>query len=500
MKLVAYVIVALFFILWLASFYFAVNVKGRKAFIRFLYIFIFIYTLATGLFYAHQVPDASPDESAHLGYIYHLQKTGEIIPRYEDMNIFTDFVMKWSEEPNYIYVDDTVNYLCHPPLYYQIMRLAGGFEDTETPYVVTINKMQIRYFSMFISAIGLAIILYIGYSRLPSSKPWLHLIYAVASTSVPMLSFELCAVTNDALCLVTTSLCILGLVRFCEERRNVLTYILIAVGISASLLTKLTAAMLCIFMALMVLIVTMIKEKSLSSLLNKGFFISLPIYGIALIYYGIIYSRYGTIHPSLELIASKEYFENTIYYVAESARRSFDFAGYTSYYMERFFLSWSGIETIYRFMKTYVYSLTAIPSELMWLIPALFFTPSVKKCANKLTLPVLAGWFSLILTFIYQFKSAYGTYITRGYLGGFASRYYLPFMSIFALALAIVFLGMNAENGFDSVTGITTIKSDMPTYRRRLLYNTLIYLLALAYAFILFYGNLPFFILHFTEV
>ena len=498
MKLVAYILIAVFFILAIAAFYFAINVKGRKAFIAFIYLFCLVFTASAGVFYANYVPDTSPDESAHIAYIYYLESTGEIIPHFEDMHIFSNVVMKWSETPNYAYMEDLVNYLCHPPLYYHIMRLAGGFSPTESDVVITIQKMQLRYFSLGISIIGLLLFFYIGYSRLSKDMPWVHLVYAMTVSSIPMLSYELCAVTNDALTLTTAALCILGLIRFSEGKRNILTYVLVALGITASLLTKLTAAILCIVMALIVLIATMIKEKSLAPLICKAFFISLPIYFIAIAYYGIIYSRYGTLHPSLELISSKEYFENTIYYVAESERRTYNFSQYLSYYMERFFLSWSGIESVYRFTKTYIYSLTAIPYEILWVIPALVFTPAVKKCAGKLSLPVIAGWISLIVTFLYQFKSAYGSFQSRGYLGGFASRYYMPFMPIFALAVALLFLGMHADNGFEPSTGVTTISGDFPTYRRRLLYNTLIYTLALAFAFLMYYGSLPFFLLHYA--
>lgn len=498
MRALAYILIALFFLLCVAVFYFGVRKKGRIIFLRFMYAFFLIYTMATGIFFAHYVPDSSPDESAHIAYVYYLKESGEIIPHFEDMHIFNNVVMKWSEEPNYEYQLPLVNYLCHPPLYYHIMRLAGGFASTESDVVVTIQKMQLRYFSMVIALIGVAIMLYIGYSRLSKDRPWLHLLYAITITSLPMLSYELCAVTNDALALITGAICILGLIRFCEEKRGLGTYMLIAAGISASLLTKLTTAMLCIFMALIVLIVTMIKERSLKSLFAKEFLLSIPVYAIAVIYYALIYNRYGTIHPSLELITSKEYFENTIYYVAESKRASYTFNEYLSYYFERFFLSWSGIESIHRFMKTYTYSLTAIPFELLWIIPVLLFTPLINKRAGSLALPLQAGWIACVLTFIYQLKSAYGTYLTRGYLGGFASRYYLPFLPVLALALGTILVSLLLDNGFNAETDEITVSGSLANFGKRMFYNQLIYSIGLGYAFMLFYGNFPFFLLHFA--
>lgn len=499
MKSIAYLLIGIYTLFALANFYFGVHKKGRKQFIAFIYIFTFIYTMVTGVFYARYVPDTSPDESSHISYVYYLNETKEIIPHYEDMGTFNHFTMKWSEEPNYFYDQNNVNYLCHPPLYYQLMRFAGGFEPTVDPKVITIDKFRLRYFSLGISGIGLALMLYIGYSRITKRKPWYHLIYAVTVTCLPMMTYELCAVTNDALVLTSSALCLLGLIRFNEGKRNIGTYVLIATGITASLLTKLTAALICIIMSLIVLVVTMIKERSLSALLCKGFFISLPIYLIAGAFYIVMYMRYGTFRPSLELICTPEYFKSTIYYVAESERTVYTFSEYVSYYFERFFLSWSGIESIIRFLKTYTYSLSAIPYELLWVIPVLTFVPYVRKKAGTLSLPIQAGWIACVLTFLYQFRSAWRAYLGRGYLGGFASRYYIPFMVIFALALVYVFSSLLTDNGFDEETEITTIKSDLKTFSLKLIYNQIIYAIGFAYAFALYYGNLPFFLLHFTQ-
>ena len=498
MKTIAYSLIIAYIILIVCCFFFGTHRRIRKYFIGFIYLITIVYTICIGIYFANAVQGASPDESAHIAYIYYLNETKEIIPQYEDMHIFSDVIMKWSEEPNYEYQTYLINYLCHPPLYYHIMRLAGGFTPTESDVVITIDKMRLRYFSMGIYTIGLILLLYIGWSRINREKPWLHLLYATAATSIPMIGYELCGVTNDALTLITASLCILGLIRFCEGKRNYLTYALIATGITASLLTKLTTAMLCIFMAMIVLIVTIVKEKSIKGSLRLEFFITFPIYFFAIAYYAIIYNRYGTIHPSLELISSAEYFKNTMYYINEADRVRYTLSEYLSYYFDRFFLSWSGIESTYRFLKTYTYSLTAIPYEILWLMPVLLFLPHAKKIAGTLTLPLIAGWVSLILTFIYQLKSAYGTYLTRGYLGGFASRYYIPFMPIFGLCMIVVFQSLLTDNGFDPLTDTTTIKDNVRSYYIRLLYNQLIYVLTLIFGFLLFYGNLPFFLLHYA--
>ena len=494
--LIAKFLFVIFLLLILASYYFGVRKRGRKIFITFLYLLTIVYTIIQGVYYAKNFPGSSPDESAHISYVYYLDKTGEIIPHFEDMQLFNVQQMKWSID-YYAYEPDTVNYLCHPPLYYQIMRLAGGFSETEDPTVIQIDKMRLRYFSMGIYTIGLALLLYIGWSRISKAKPWLHLIYATACSSIPMLAFEFCAVTNDSLALVAACICFIGLIRFCENKRGYLTYILIAVGITASLLNKMTGAMLCIIMALIVLAVTMIKERSIKDSLRKEFFITLPIYFIAVAYFAVMYSRYGVLRPSLELISSPEYFRSTIYYKAESERANFDLAGYLDYYFNQFFLSWSGIASTTSYMKLTIFTKASIPTELLWIIPIMVFVPAIKKVSGNLSLPIIAGWVSTILTFAFQLKSAYGTFLSRGYLGGFQARYYIPMMFIFGLGTSFVFQGLLLENGFDSETEVITIKN-LREFSKRQIYNQIIYYLGLFYCFMMFYSNFPFFLMHFA--
>ncbi|MCR4693907.1 MAG: hypothetical protein K5773_01105 [Pseudobutyrivibrio sp.] len=486
-----------FTILLLLSYYFAVKKRGRRIFIAFIYIAMLIYTISQGLYYAKTMPGTSPDESAHISYIYYLNQSHEIIPTFEDMHLFSSAPMKWSVD-NYWYQEDSVNYVCHPPLYYHLMRLAGGFTPTEDPAVATIDKFAMRYFSMGIYIIGLILLLYIGYSRLDKARPWLHLLYATVVTSIPMMAYELCGVTNDALALVTAALCALGLIRFCEEKRGYLTYILIAVGITGSYLTKMTAALLCIITSLLVLVITMIMEKSLKNSLKKEFFVTIPIYLLALIYFIHIYRAYGSWQPSLEVISTPEYFHNTIYYIDPKERVSFTTGEYFTYYFSRFFLSWSGIEAGQRFMKFSPFSKATLPAELLWFLPALVILPWVKNVSKKLTLPVFAGWISCIISFILQAKSAYGTYLTRGYMGGFQSRYYLPFIFVFAFGLVFFLQSLVVANGYDPETE-TIVITDLSTYSRKFFRNQLIYLVALAYAFLLFYGNFPFFLMHFAQ-
>ena len=474
-SLITKLLILFFILICVLTFFLTVRNKNNHGFVLFIYTLIFAYTVGQGIYYANNYPGTSPDETAHISYIYYLDTYGDIIPHFENMHLFNAAPMKWSDE-NYIYIETSYNYLCHPPLYYQIMRLAGGFSSTDTEYVIHIDKLQLRYFSMIIGCIGLLILLYIGFSRIDKSQLWLHLLYATAVTSVPLLSFELCAVTNDVLAIVTGSLCILGLIRFCEGKRGYLTYTLIAMGITASLLTKMTTAMLCVIMSLIVLLITIIKEHNVLASFKKEFWLTTPIYLIALGYYGIIYARYGVLQPSLELISSTEYLQSTTFYTAPEYRTAMTMSQYIGYYFTQFFKSWSGIVADVILAKVSIWDKFALASEALWFIPVLLFIPTIKKSADKLALPIISGWIACIITLIIQIKSAYGTFLTRGYLGGFNSRYYFPLMAIFGLAAVFVFRGIRFKNNIASKCLI---------------------IIALLFSFALFMGGLPFCLIYF---
>lgn len=475
-----------------------VTLKGQKQklYITFMYLVVAFYTLATGLFYANNEPGGAPDENAHISYIYYMQRTGEIIPHFEDMRLFSDSAVAGSQDI-YEYRSDIINYLCHPPLYYKIMCLAADFTDTDNITLVQIDKMHMRYFSMVIFAIGMGLLLYIGYSRLDKKRPLIHLIYAIIATSIPMFSYEACAVTNDNLAIVTGCVAILGLLRFCEGKRNCATYAFIAGGITSALLTKMTAALMCIIAALLVLIFTMLMEHSVKKALPKAFWITAPIYLLAFIYYAVLIHRYGTIQPNLQMFCSTEYFQNTTFYTAPEARVSYSFDEYRNYYFERFFLSWSGIEAASRYTKINCFTKASLPANLLWIIPVFVVFPFIyRKCKAKSRV-ILASWIACGFTFLYQFKSAYGTFLTRGYRGGFQSRYYLPFMFLFAFGTTFIIQALSSQ---DVEENEAFTQAHIKARNKAGLVKILIVALGLGFAFLLFYANLPFFIKHFVTI
>ena len=92
-----------------------------------------------------------------------------------------------------------------------------------------------------------------------------------------------------------------------EKKRNYKTYFLIAIGTFICLLNKITVGLVIVIAYILMIIFLAIKEKNLKFIFCKQWMATLPIYLIILAYYLIIMNNYGTIHPSLRVIAPEYY-------------------------------------------------------------------------------------------------------------------------------------------------------------------------------------------------
>ena len=78
-----------------------------------------------------------------------------------------------------------------------------------------------------IFSLGLFILCYIGWSRIPKVKPWLHLFYVSTLTSIPNLTFTLNFMQGEALSTLVGAICFLGFIRLCEKKYNLPTLVLL---------------------------------------------------------------------------------------------------------------------------------------------------------------------------------------------------------------------------------------------------------------------------------
>lgn len=207
-------------------------IKSKKT-----HIIIIIYFLALIIFNikidCYQVAIGEfADESAHIAYIAYLEETGRVIPKFEEMQ---EMVGMAKDETN-SFEEGTVNHLGHPPLYYHLMKLFNIVQVNDG--VITYNLNALRTISQIISNIALILAFVIGYSKLKSI--FANFIYAMFIVSIPLITYVSGAVQNDVLSFLGMNIYILGMMKLVENKRNYLTYFLIAIGTFICLLNKLT--------------------------------------------------------------------------------------------------------------------------------------------------------------------------------------------------------------------------------------------------------------------
>lgn len=411
------------------------NTKTANRVIIVIYTAMLLFSSFRMLFYAEKVA-RTPDEAAHIGYVAYLEQTDCVVPDFAEMELAST-VAETDENMVLKFSPGSLCYLGHPPLYYQLMKLSGTV-DVFDDGTIHADITGMRMFSMSFAFAAILLMFYIGYSRI-SKKPLLHLLYATVCTSVPMMLYGASGITNDTLTLLTVTVFVLGLLRYVENKKSFATYLLIAIGISATVMTKMTAGIMVILAGLIVFIGSMIKQKSFKELISKQFLLSVPVYLIPLAYCLMIYSTYGAFLVSIFKL-NPEFARNTGFYVNVSSRPTMGIIEYSEYYKDRFFESWTGISSHIALLKTDDHWLSVQNFALIsiWFIPLLLLIKKLRTnipCSGML----LAGYAGILFTFFMQMDSAYSGFCTRGYMGGFQSRYYVCAICIFALATAKLF-------------------------------------------------------------
>jgi len=464
------------------------NCRAAKPLCLFVYAFLFLYSLFQMSYYENYV-GRTPDEMQHISYIAYLEENNVLLADFTEMTSGTllEEVSAMDDVWRIDWTNDEVNYLGHPPLYYQIMRLANAIWFEDGGSVCVVNIARLRRFSMGIALLALLLIFYIGFTRLDQQKPCLHLLYAMITTSVPMMLYGAGGISNDTLALLTVTVYFLGILRFTEQKRDWKTYLLIAVGVTASLLTKTTAGLMTVLASVAVIVVCLFREKSWKRLFHRSFFATLPVYLPAVLYFLYIYHIYGTFQPSLANFVSEEYFQNSSFYVQEEERAVMTLYQYFLYYKREFFGSWTGIAShIALYKSTRLYAPDRIALLSVWILPAASALISWRKRDSRGIAP-LGLYAAALFAAALQFVNAAGGFYSRGYMGGFQSRYYICAIAAFGLSVVRLF-----EQGFADSPALPD--GTLPKNRQMLLS-----VLVTVFVLLLFYENFIYFLLNFTE-
>ncbi|MCC8101735.1 MAG: hypothetical protein LIP11_05570, partial [Clostridiales bacterium] len=190
--------------------------------------------------------------------------------------------------------------------------------------------------------------------------------------------------------------------------------------------------------------------------------------------------------PSHADFVYDEYFRNSTFYDHEEERAVMTLYQYFLYYKREFFGSWTGIAShISLYKSTRLYSPDRIALLSVWILPAVSVFWFARKKDDRGIAP-LGRYAAALIAGAMQFASAVGGFYSRGYLGGFQSRYYICVIAAFGLSIARMF-----EKGLTDSRG----QSDgrLPDYRRKLLFVVVI-----VFVLLLFYENFIYFLLNFT--
>ncbi|WP_026882623.1 ArnT family glycosyltransferase [Clostridium akagii] len=495
--------------------------KGKE---KFKYLTIFIYSLAFlffvfKMFFYSEYVGRFPDEMQHVAYIAYLEKTNAIIPNFKDMRIFVNNstahinynteLTKNNNTHEYTF-GSNLNYLGHPPLYYQIMRLSRAVRINGN--TVTVDLFKLRLFNIVISALAMVLILYIGYTRV-GKKLILHCLYATIVISVPMLAFCSAGINNDTLSLLALPIFLLGLLRFSEQKRNFRTFFIISLGVFISFMSKLTLGLIVFISMLLYIILIIIKEKSARFLISKKFFATVPVYFITMAYFLIVYFQTGSIQPSYKSLDLQGFLKSG-FYVNVADRTHMNFNQYAVYFTKNFLMTWTSIQSHFSLDKIGgVFSINTIAELLLLVIPViLLFQIKRAKRNASIMLVLISVYFALAISVIIQWLRAYSEYTnSSGYLGGFQSRYYL--CGIPAIALAVTFIMKNlfegsslSDNGNEKKSNLkyNEITNNLSTlcYKTKKNFNLkkfVGYIICCIFICMLFYEDFIYFVIYFKD-
>ena len=316
-------------------------------------------------------------------------------------------------------------------MYYHLMRLSGGVQIRDGQ--LFINLTQLRDFSQQIACVGLILAFYLGLTRI--QKPVFHLLYGAIIVSIPMFSYTCAGVNNDTLAFLGTTIVLIALMRFCEEKRNVYTYLLLSIGIFTAIMAKLTSGLIVSIACLIFLMGWIIRNRSLSILLTPCFVITLPVYFVIVVYFLDLLSTYGTVQPSLGVL-DPEAFYSSGFYVPVDERSYMTLEQYISYYWSHFGETWTGIASHVSLLRSgKIYGINRIGLFLVLVLPVLSFWGQ----KNTTQYAAQCIYIGTLFAMVYQFyKACTAYYHVSGYMGAYQSRYYLCALPAMAYLICIL--------------------------------------------------------------
>lgn len=409
--------------------------KNDNTKICLIYVILFFFFVFKMFFYINENFN-TPDFQAQISYVVYMELNPQVlIPDYSDIPMYTFTEVATSSNDVIYKVNGGGNtcYLGHPPFYYKLMAMfdcvSVGVDGD-----VFLNCTKLRICNALITSLTMLLVMNIGYKLLSknNSKWYLHLFFYSIATSLPLYAYLGSSVNNDNLCNLGIVVFWCGLVNYVEEGYSYKTFWLVALGISISVLSKLTAGLIVLLVTFIVIFVDIIKNRKIGIVFNRFFVSTVPIYLLILGYFIKIYSIYGSFQPSYKVYAPAK----------EVASSSFG-AGSTPvtlmedvvHYFGGLWKTWSGTYNSY-YMLTRVEDAAIIYAVVLFLFVGAMILDVYKwikeKGKSKEVINVAFGMV-MIAIIIRQFISHYKIHSNGGYSGGWQSRYYMTCIPIMAM-------------------------------------------------------------------
>lgn len=446
-----------------------------------------------------------PDEITHISYVAYLQETNKIIPEFKDMTVLESTNAKSppasalttrNNLAGTFRFGEKFNTLCHPPLYYQIMRLSGGISISNGN--VVIHLFRLRLFTMGIACLAMLLVFYIGWSRI-GKNPFFHLLYAVICVSVPMLAYDCAGVNNDTLSLLFVTIFTLGLLRFSEKQRTTGTYFLIGAGVLGAFLSKLTSGIIVSVTLALFVLYLIFKEKNIKFIFSRQFLASLPFYAVTGAYFIAVKLQTGSFQPDFLRLSPDKYYTSA-HYKAPTDRKVMNLHQYIGYFFDNFTQTWVSIQAHVSLNKSVnYYDISTIALVIIMFLPLFAYIKLHYKRSGNPMAPVIGTMYlSTVATVLLQFYHGYNEFKNvSGYEGGFQSRYYLCCIAMFGLGSVWAFKklygrdkrSLDSASQDKSETGLTVIEV------RRASVN----IVCVAFSGLLIYEDFIYFILNFKD-
>lgn len=414
-----------------------------------VYVLLFALFVFKMFFYSNE-RFAVPDQRAQMSYIIYMEQNPSIlVPEFSDIRIY-DITETLQEDNQVIYEMEPINqtcYLGHPPLYYKLMQLCGTVElgEGDTVYV---NYTKLANCNILLTAFAMLLILITGYKLLEKKNAswYLHLFYVAICTTLPLYGYLGGGVNNDNLCNLGLVIFWMGLVNYLEKGYSYKTFWLVALGLTISTFAKLTAGLIALLVTAIIIVTDIIKTRKLGIIFNKYFVTTMPLYLVVLSYFITIKDKYGSFQPSYKKYAPLEEYLSSSFYVAEEDRVVRTFWQVMEHYFGGLWQTWKATYNSSFMIEREGVVAIGYAIVLILFIGCIGYEifSYIKGRGKNNSLIATAFGLTIIFVILKQAIGHYNTYLSRGYTGGYQSRYYMPCIPIIAIG-ACDFLYMIKE-------------------------------------------------------